>query len=80
MSEKLSSNIQIKMLIIRLETRLKDTEELLARWREEALVSRSVMQAMVDEEISLETARKILAVTDPAKIDELRFVERVNFE
>ena len=62
--------------IAQLESELEDIIELLHMWKDEALAYRKLAEALVNGEVTHETARMALAVADPAKIRELKCTER----
>ena len=54
------------------QAKLEDTIELLHLWKNEALAYRKLVEAVLEGEMSLETARKALAISDPDKIAKLK--------
>ena len=69
-------NVPLKMSedrrIAQLESKLEDTTELLHLWQNEALAYRQLAEAMVEGDVTHETARMALAIADPKKIEELK--------
>ncbi len=55
----------------RMQAKLEDTIELLHLWKNEALAYRHLAEAMVEGDVTHETARRALAIADPKKIEEL---------
>ncbi len=65
-----------KTRISQIEAKLEDTIELLHLWKNEALAYRHLVEAMIEGDVTQETARRALALADPEKIEELECTER----
>ena len=72
MSDSIPVVHDLQSRIAELEAKLQDAVELLHLWKNEALAYRKLVEAVLEGEVSPETARMVLAISDPDKIAKLK--------